>query len=71
MTAVEEDGDDVGYTRISDGCFRFECQTWDRGKPVRPQLVRRRQGGGLFWCCPKCDYSYGPVRRARMGEHLE
>lgn len=61
MIAVEEDGDDVGYSLLSDGCLR--CAEWNSEgtKRVGIPLVERAQGGGVFWCCPKCGCSYGAV----------
>lgn len=64
MFAVENDCEDQGFSLLSEGCLRFECQTWEPGakKPTHPQLVKVRKNGGIWWCCPKCEASYGAVR---------
>lgn len=54
-----EDDCDQGYSLLSDGCLRFECQTWEPGahKPTHPQLIQRNG----WWVCPKCGGSYGAI----------
>lgn len=64
---VENDIEEQGYSLISDGCTRFECQEWDRLNEVviRPKLVKERgigRGAPYYWVCPKCHGSYGEVR---------
>jgi hypothetical protein len=56
MIAIEEDTDQ-GFSALSEGCLRWECQTWERGatKPTHPTL----EVVNGFWCCPKCGGSYG------------
>ncbi len=58
------DCEDQGFSRLSDGCLRTECQTWEPGatRPTHPQLVAVTRHGGTWWCCPKCHGSYGEVR---------
>lgn len=70
---VENDCEDQGFTRISDGCFNFKCQTWEglgnNAKPVRPKFVKRKSpsnallpgGGPLYWVCPSCGGYFGEV----------
>ena len=55
--AIEEDGDEI-FVPLSEGCLKWECQTWEDGKdrPRHPQLVVDEDG---FWECPKCHASYG------------
>lgn len=57
MIAVENDCEDQGFSLLSEGCLKFECQTWRRGatRPDHPQLVKRNG----FWVCPRCGASYG------------
>lgn len=63
---ADNDCEDQGYSLLSDGCLRWECQMWEPGKdrPTHPQLVKR----GGFWVCPKCGGSYGeiPMRRSMV-----
>ncbi len=61
MTTVENDCEDQGSTRISDGCFVCAPDFDQRGKPIRPQLVQRERVGRLWWTCQKCEGSYGAV----------
>lgn len=57
----ETDCEDQGFSRISDGCLLFKCQTWRRDKLVRTNLVKVERYGKLWWTCPKCQGSYGEV----------
>lgn len=56
---LENDCEEQGFSRLSDGCLKWECQTWGIGatKPTHPQLVERDG----YWVCPKCGASYGSV----------
>lgn len=70
----ENDCEDQGFSRISDGCLKFECQTWqgigNRARPVHPKFIKQRSpsnaslpgGGPLYWVCSKCGGYYGEVR---------
>ena len=53
----EDDCEDQGFSRIEDGCLRWECQTWEPGatKPTHPELFKNDEG---FWTCPKCGGNY-------------
>lgn len=56
---LENDCEDQGVTKISDGCTNWKCAEWDRltETKIRPALVKR----GGFWVCPKCGGGYGPA----------
>lgn len=71
-----DDCEDQGFTKISDGCYNWKCLTWRRlpnGKEVsvRPKFIKQkspsnasmRNGGPLYWVCPKCGGYYGEVRK--------
>jgi hypothetical protein len=62
--------EDQGYGLLSDGCRK--CQTFDaRGRVVRPQFIQVRTGAGVFWQCPRCHGSYGPVPPHEVEEFPE
>lgn len=68
---LENDCEDQGFSRISDGCLKFECQTWkgigNNAKPVHPALVKVERYGKWWWTCPKCQGSYGEARAPSEG----
>lgn len=63
---LENDCEDQGFSRISDGCLLFKCQTWkglgNSAKPVHPKLEKRERLGKWWWTCPKCGGSYGEAK---------
>lgn len=61
--APETDCEDQGFSRISDGCLKFECQRWRNNKPTHPRLIKVRRYGTQWWTCPRCKGSYGEVRK--------
>ena len=61
--AVENDCEDQGFTKLSDGCFVCLPDFDRRGKPVRPKIVKRKERGFLLWACEKCGGNYGIIRR--------
>lgn len=63
---IDDDCEDQGFSRIEDGCLRFECQTWepDATKPTHPKLEKQERYGLMLWICPKCGSSYGEVANA-------
>jgi len=64
---IENDCEDVGWSRIEDGCLRFVCQTWEPGAttPTHSKLEKQERNGHLWWICPKCGYSYGSVENQK------
>jgi hypothetical protein len=57
-TIADNDCEDQGFTRISEGCFRC-LPTFVEGKPVRQPLERFERNGRWYWRCPKCEGYYG------------
>jgi hypothetical protein len=53
---VEEDGLDVGYSSIEDGCMAC-APTFIDGEPVYPSIKPQ----GRWLRCVKCGGGYGPV----------
>ena len=62
MMYVENDCEDQGFTKLSDGCFACLPDFDKRGKPVRPKIVKKRERGFLLWACEKCGGNYGIIR---------
>lgn len=65
---IENDCEDQGYSLISDGCLKFECQTWEpcAKKPTHPKLVKYARYGRLWWTCPKCNGNYGDAGPVKL-----
>ena len=65
MTIIDDSSDceDQGFSALSAGCLKFECQEWIGDKLIHPQLVKRmiHPYGHLEWVCPKCGGCYGSV----------
>ena len=55
---VENDCEDQGFSRLSDGCTACP-PAFENGKPVYPTLVKREHAGQMWWCCPNGHGSYG------------
>ena len=65
---VEADCEDQGMTNLSDGCFACPPSFSADGKSIRPGLVRVERFGKFWWCCERCEGSYGEARGAQPTE---
>ena len=61
MWLADDDCEDQGLAP-TDVCTRFECQEWRGSTQWKPPLVLR----GKYWCCPKCNASYGEHARGAL-----
>ena len=59
--AVENDCEDQGFGRISDGCATCTTGAFANGRAVHITLEKQSYNGGTWWTCPKCGSSYGAV----------
>lgn len=59
---LENDCEDQGFTKRSDGCFACLPSFDHRGKPVRPKIIKKEERGFLLWACEKCGGNYGIIR---------
>lgn len=57
---TENDCEDQGFTKISEGCFKC-LPTFENGQPMRQKLVQVERRNVWYWECPKCQGSYGMI----------
>lgn len=69
---VENDCEDQGMTKISDGCFQCPPKVVNGGSKygrlVRRKFVKRQNpagSGNWWWYCEGCKGYYGPARPPR------